>query len=131
MQPQIHIIDDEASIRDSLKALLDAVGWSVQTYETASGYLSTLSQPGVDQPLCPEQPQCLLVDIQLPDMNGLDLLSELNRRAALIPAIIMTGHGDDELKARAAELNAVGYFQKPFDTSELLNTISGILAPAI
>ena len=124
MRPRIHIIDDEDSVRESLKALLDAFGWEAVAYATASGYLSTLSESDS------EKPQCLLVDIQLPDMNGLDLLSELNQRKVSVPAIVMTGHGDSELETRAVEENAIGYFQKPFDTSELLNKISGVLAHA-
>ena len=124
MRPQIHIIDDEASIRESLTALLDAFGWEAHAYATASGYLTSLSESDIDQP------QCLLVDIQLPDMNGLDLLSELSRRKASIPAIVITGHGDEDFETRAAELNVVGYFQKPFNTSDLLNAISGVLTPA-
>jgi FixJ family two-component response regulator len=124
MRQTVSIIDDEDSIREALKALFDAVGWKANAYATAAGYLSAMSEPGT------EQPQCLLVDIQLPDMNGLDLLIELNRRESLIPAIVMTGHGDEELETRATEQNAVGYFQKPFDTTELLNTISGVLAQA-
>lgn len=124
MQPQIHIIDDDASIRESLTALLDAFGWEARTYATAADYLTSLSKPGTDQP------QCLLVDVQLPDMNGLDLLSELSRRKVSIPAIVMTGHGDEDFEAQAAARNAVGYFQKPFNTSDLLNTISGVLAPS-
>lgn len=122
MQQTVSIIDDEDSIRESLKALFDAVGWKAKAYATAAGYLSAISEPDT------EQPHCLLVDIQLPDMCGLDLLSELDRREASIPAIVMTGHGDEDLESRAAEQNAIGYFQKPFDTSELLNTISGVLA---
>tara|TARA_R110002072_G_scaffold179059_1_gene335104 strand:+ start:179021 stop:179398 length:378 start_codon:yes stop_codon:yes gene_type:complete len=124
MRPQIHIIDDEASIRESLTALLDVFGWEAHTYATASGYLATLSETDTDRP------QCLLVDVQLPEMSGLDLLKELNRRGVSIPFIVMTGHGDNAIEARAAEQNAVGYFQKPFHTSELLKTLSSILSPA-
>ncbi|MFT4558933.1 MAG: response regulator transcription factor [Planctomycetales bacterium] len=122
MQQMVSIIDDEDSIRESLKALFDAVGWKANAYATAAGYLSARSEPGT------EQSHCLLIDIQLPDMNGLDLLTELNRRESSIPTIVMTGHGDEDLETRASERNAVGYFQKPFDTTELLNTISGVLA---
>jgi len=63
-------------------------------------------------------------------MSGLDLPTELQRREASIPAIVITGHGEEEFEPIAAERNAVAYFQKPFDTSKLLNVVSGILEPA-
>lgn len=124
MHSLIHIVDDEECVRDSLKALLEVVGWKAAGFETASEYLSARSQPDAEQPLC------LLLDIQLPDMNGFDLLKELDRRKASVPTIVITGHGDESLSARAAEQNAVGYFQKPFNTSTLLKAISDILAQA-
>lgn len=121
MEPKVYVIDDEDSVRDSLSALLNAVGHRTQSFATASDCLNEISDSESDNP------RCLLVDIELPDMSGLDLLSELRRRNEMIPAIVITGHGDEDLELRAAEQNAVGYFQKPFDTSELLNTISGVL----
>ena len=124
MELKVYVIDDEDSVRDSLSALLNTVGHQTETFATASDCLNEISNSESDNP------RCLLIDIELPDMSGLDLLSELRRRNELIPAIVMTGHGDEDLESRAAEQNAVGYFQKPFDTSELLNKISGILAPA-
>mgnify|MGYP002633780898 CR=1 FL=1 len=122
MRPRVYVIEDEDSVRESLKALLDAVGWETRAYATAAGFLSAFPERDTTQP------QCLVVDIELPGMNGRDLLSELNRREESIPAIVMTGHGDNELESLAAERNAVGYFQKPFNTTELLNTISNVLA---
>jgi DNA-binding NtrC family response regulator len=68
--------------------------------------------------------------LELPDMNGLDLLSELHSRNELMPIIVMTGHGDEELESAATQRNAVAYFQKPFDRSQLLIVISRVLAHA-
>lgn len=124
MQPLVYVIDDEDSIRDSLSALLNAVGHRTQSFATASGFLEAFSGSDTDQA------GCLLVDIELPDMNGLDLLSELHRRKESIPVIIMTGHGGEDLEATATARDAIAYFQKPFDTSKLLDVVSGVLSPA-
>lgn len=125
MQPQIYIIEDEDSVRESLKALLDAVGWETGTYATAAGFLSDLSDEDGGRP------QCRIVDIELPGLNGLDLLSKLNQRQEPIPAIVITGHGDGELESQATEQNAVDFFQKPFNATELLKVVSGVFAPVI
>ena len=124
MSPQVYVIDDEDSVRDSLIALLNAVGHQTQSFATASEFLSALSEPDADRP------QCLLVDIGLPGMSGLNLLSELNRREETIPTIVITGRGEEKFESIEAEMKVIGYFQKPFDTSELLNTISETLALA-
>lgn len=124
MEPQVFVIDDEDSVRDSLNALLNAVGHKTQSFATAAEFLDVLAETD------PQRPRCLLLDLQLPGMNGLDLLSELRSRDESIPTIVMTGQGDDEFESTAMQRNAVGYFQKPFDTSELLEAISGVLEPA-
>ena len=124
MAPQVFVIDDEDSVRNSLSALLDAVGHKTQSFATAGEFLDALAEAD------PQLPRCLLLDLQLPDMNGLDLLKELISRDESMPTIIMTGHGDDEIESTAIQQNAVACFQKPFDASQLLNVLSGVLAPA-
>lgn len=124
MEPQVFVIDDEDSVRNSLSALLDAVGHKTQSFATAAEFLDALAETD------PQLPRCLLLDLQLPDMNGLDLLKELISRDESMPTIIMTGHGDDEIESTAIQQNAVACFQKPFDASQLLNVLSGVLAPA-
>ena len=125
MEPRVYVIDDEDCVRDSLIALLKAVGHETQSFSTASEFLGVFSEADS------AQPQCLLVDIELPDMNGLDLLSELHRQEKSIPAIVITGHGGEELETTAVQRNAVAYFQKPFDTSRLLNAVSRVLEPIV
>jgi len=122
MEPQVFVIDDEDSVRHSLDALLNAVGHETQSFSTAAEFLDALAETD------PQRPRCLVLDLQLPGMNGLELLSELITRDESMPTIVMTGQGADEFESSAMQRNAVGYFQKPFDTSELLNTISGVLA---
>lgn len=124
MEPQVFVIDDEDSVRNSLNALLNAVGHETQTFATAAEFLKALADTD------PQRPRCLLLDLQLPDMNGLDLLSELISRDESMPTIVMTGHGDDEFKSTAMQRNAIAYFQKPFDASQLLDVLSGVLAQA-
>lgn len=124
MEAQVFVIDDEDSVRNSLDALLSAVGYETQSFATAADFLKALG--GTD----PQRPRCLLLDLQLPDMNGLDLLNELISRDESVPTIVMTGHGDDEFESTAMQRNAVAYFQKPFDASQLLDVPSGVLAQA-
>ncbi len=85
MEPQVFVIDDEDSVRDSLNALLNAVGHKTQSFATAAEFLDALADTD------PQRPRCLLLDLQLPGMNGLDLLSELRSRDESIPTIVMTG----------------------------------------
>lgn len=124
MEPQVFVIDDEDSVRNSLDALLNVVGYETQSFATAADFLKALADTD------PQRPRCLILDLQLPDMNGLDLLNELTSRDESMPTIVMTGHGDDEFESTATQRNAVAFFHKPFDTSELLNVISGVLAHA-
>lgn len=124
MQPQVYIIEDEDSVRNSLDALLNAVGHETQSFATATEFLDALADTD------PLRPRCLLLDLQLPGMNGLDLLNELITRDEAMPTIVMTGHGDDEFESTAMQRNAVAYFQKPFDAAELLDVLSGVLAQA-
>jgi two-component system, LuxR family, response regulator FixJ len=123
MEPQIFVIDDEDSVRDSLDALLDAVGHETQSFATAAEFLEALADTD------PQRPRCLLLDLQLPDMNGLELLRELNNRNESMPTIVMTGH-DDEFESIEMHRNAVACFQKPFDTSQLLKVLAGVFAHA-
>jgi len=124
MEPQVYVIDDEDSVRNSLSALLDAVGHETQSFATATAFLDALANTD------PQRPRCLILDLQLPDMNGLDLLKELISRDESMPTIVMTGHGDDEIESTAMQQNAVACFQKPFDASQLLDVLSGVLAQA-
>lgn len=121
MEPQVFVVDDDDGVRNSLSALLNACGYETQSFATATEFLDALAD--VD-------PSCLILDLQLPDINGLDLLRELIRRDKPMPTIIITGHGDDEFESSAVQQNALAYFQKPFDTSQLLDVLSRVIAPA-
>lgn len=84
-QGPIFIVDDDADVRDSLRALLESADFEVEDFDSAAGFLAAVS---------PGRGACLVVDIRMPDMDGLTLQEELVRRQANLPVIIVTGHGD-------------------------------------
>ena len=127
MEPQVFVVDDDDGVRNSLSTLLNACGYETQSFATATESLDALADA---------EPRCLILDlqlpdiIQLPDINGLDLLRELISRDKPMPTIIITGHDDDKFESSAMQQNAVAYFQKPFNTSQLLDVLSKVIAPA-
>jgi two-component system, LuxR family, response regulator FixJ len=118
--PTIFIVDDDDAIRDSLQLLLEAAGFKhIEVYGSSRRFLEAAApQPG----------DCLLLDIRMPDMDGLELQSELNRRGIKLHVIIMTGHGDVPIAVRAMKAGAADFIEKPFSESLLLDAISRALA---
>lgn len=108
------VIDDHAAVRDSLRALLETEGLLVKDYATAESYLAG----GVSN--CGD---CLIVDVQMPGMSGLELQEELIRRNMLLPLIVVTGYAEIALAVRAIKAGAVDFLEKPFDDVALLVTI--------
>jgi two-component system response regulator FixJ len=108
------VIDDDGGVRESLRALLETDGLCVASYATAESYLAD----GL-----PHRGDCLVVDINMPGMSGLDLQEELARRSARLPLIVMTGNADIKLAVRAMKAGALDFLEKPFDESVLLATI--------
>ena len=113
------IVDDDADVRESLRALLESAGYPVREFDNANKVLadSTISQGA-----------CLIADIRMPDMDGLQLQEELNRRRIGLPVIIVTGHGDVPLAVRAMKAGAVDFLEKPFDGEFMLDTVRRALA---
>ena len=113
------IVDDDVYVRESLRALLESAGYPVREFDNANEVLadSTISQGA-----------CLIADIRMPDMDGLQLQEELNRRQIGLPVIIMTGHGDVPLAVRAMKAGAVDFLEKPFDGEFMLDTVRRALA---
>ena len=114
MGSSVAIIDDDEAVRDSLRLMLEASGYLVDVYETA---LQFLSQGNLNS-------GCLLVDVRMPGMSGLELQDELNRRQVSIPVVIMTGHGEVQLAVSAMKAGAVDFIEKPFDEDRLLQSIA-------
>lgn len=120
-EPIIHIIDDEPDVRDALSMLLRAAGRAVRSYASGEDFLSRCAAEGEG---------CLLLDVRMPGMSGLELLERLARRGTLLPVIIMTGHGDVPMAVRALKSGAFDFIEKPFNDALLLDRIVGALAHA-
>src|SRR5688572_8273019 len=108
--PPVFIIDDEEPVRAGLARLLRSLGMPSLTFESAESFLNAYE---------PEQEGCLLVDIRMPGMSGLDLIEELGRRNISLPAIVMTGHADGRARERLRALNTIGCLEKPFAVQDL------------
>ena len=108
------IVDDDPLIRDSLQQLVRSVGLAAETFSSAREFL----QNGP-----PDRPGCLVLDIRMPGLSGLDLQDELAKRGIVIPIIFITGHGTVPLSVRAMKAGAVDFLQKPFEDQQLLDAI--------
>lgn len=114
----VFVVDDDQAMRASLKWLIESVGMQVETYESAQAFLDAYY---------PGRAGCLLLDVRMPGMGGLELQSYLARREIRIPVIIITGHGDVSMAVKAMKVGAVDFIEKPFDDEELLNSIRNAL----
>jgi two-component system response regulator FixJ len=119
MSDSILIVDDDADVRDSLRALLESAGFNVRDFDSARAVLAEGALGSA---------ACLIADIRMPDMDGLTLQEELVSRRVGIPVIIVTGHGDVPLAVRAMKAGAVDFIEKPFDDELLLKSIERALA---
>jgi len=115
----VHVIDDDAALRDSLSFLLGTARLDVKTYESAEAFLSAL--PGVNS-------GCIITDVRMPNMSGVDLLRKLNELQIALPVIVITGHGDVQLAVEAMKIGAADFIEKPFDDEMLLNAVRAALA---
>ncbi|ERF82315.1 response regulator [Bradyrhizobium viridifuturi] len=114
----ILVIDDDPAMRDSLAFLLDVNGFSVTTHETAADFLDHFGRSNVD---------CVVSDIRMPGMTGLDLVRKLKADAVACPVILMTGHGDVALAVEAMKAGAIDFIEKPFEDEVLLHAIRDAL----
>jgi DNA-binding NtrC family response regulator len=117
--PQVYVVDDDISVREALSSLIRSAGLSVRTFASASESLGGLKR---------ERPGCLVLDIQLPDINGFELQQRLATDDIQIPIIFLTGHGDIPMSVRAIKAGAVEFLTKPFDDEYLLETIRTAIA---
>lgn len=113
----IHVVDDDAAFRRSLAFLLESVGWSVRTYASAQAFLEAYPHPGTDV-------ACLVLDIRMPTMSGLELQQVLRERGWQPPIIFVTGHGDVELAVQAMKHGAADFIEKPFKDQMLLDAVA-------
>ena len=114
----VFVIDDDASMRDAVSRLLNAVGLTVQTFASAREFLAGR---------LPDVPGCAVLDVRLPGLSGLDLQREMVERGIHIPVIFITGHGDIPMSVQAMKAGAVEFLTKPFRDQDLLDAVrSGI-----
>jgi len=112
----VFVVDDDASVRKSLDRLLSAVGYRVQTFESAREFLARPAAPA-------DGPQCLILDIRMPGVSGLDLQMSLRSSGVNIPIIFSTGFGDVASSVRAMKIGAIDFLTKPIDEEELLAAV--------
>jgi RNA polymerase sigma factor (sigma-70 family) len=112
--PIVFVVDDDRSIREALGSLIRSVGWRVEVFSSAQEFLRQKR---------PETPACLVLDVRLPGLSGLDLQHELATRKINLPIVFITGHGDIPMSVRAMKAGAVEFLPKPFRDQDLLDAI--------
>lgn len=110
----VHIVDDEEPVRNSLAFLLGAAGFAVRTHASATAFLEVASDI---------RNGCLVTDLRMPDIDGVELLRQLRAREAMLPAIVVTGHGDVQMAVEAMKNGALDFIEKPFSDEMLIESI--------
>ena len=118
-QTTVFIVDDDDAVRGSLRLLLKASGLPAVALASAQEFLDTWH---------PEQPGCLILDVRMPGMSGIELQGELNRRGAIIPVIFISGHGDIPMAVEAIQHGAFDFLSKPFRDQDLIDRVQRALA---
>jgi two-component system, LuxR family, response regulator FixJ len=118
---KVYVIDDDDAMRDSLDFLLGAADFHVRLFESAQNFLDTLSTVDFG---------CVVSDVRMPDIDGIELLKRLKAGGSLFPVVIMTGHGDVPLAVEAMKLGAVDFLEKPFEDDRLIGMIEAALRQA-
>ncbi|KQO78272.1 MULTISPECIES: response regulator FixJ [unclassified Methylobacterium] len=114
----VHVVDDDPAMRDSVGFLLDTAGFEIALYEAATDLLDTLVKPARG---------CVLTDIRMPGVDGLELLRRLRACGHTLPVVVMTGHGDVQLAVEAMKLGACDFIEKPFDDEALVQALRSAL----
>ena len=113
-KPVVHIVDDDPAVRDSLGVLLEVEGFNVQTHSSALAFLDSVE---------PDEKGCVLTDVRMPEMSGIELLAKMKERRLTLPAIVLTAHADVPLAVHAMKLGAVDLLEKPVGDETLLASI--------
>lgn len=114
IDPIVYVVDDDAAVREAIKNLLESVGMQVQTFVSGTEFMARAPA---------EAPSCLILDVRLPGMSGLEFQRELTAAGVEIPIIFITGHGDIPITVQAMKAGAVDFLTKPFREQELLDAI--------
>ena len=121
-EPAVFIVDDDGAIRRFLSGLIESVDLRVEAYASAQDFLAAY-EPG--------RPGCLVLDVRMPEMSGLELQRELTNRAIDLPVIILTGHGNVQVAVHAMKAGAIDFVEKPFDNELLLDRIQNAVAESL
>ena len=116
---RIHIVDDEEPVRQSLAFLLEINGFKVVGWPSAAALLEAIATHPAD---------CLITDLRMPDIDGVELLRLLRLRGSMLPAVVMTGHGDLQMAIAAMRNGAMEFIEKPFDESTVIDAIGRVIA---
>lgn len=111
----VHIVDDEEAVRNSLAFLLSTSGFAVRSHESATAFLAVAPSIGNG---------CLITDLRMPDMSGVELLQKLRAADAMLPAVVITGHGDVQMAVEAMKNGALDFIEKPFAEDVLIESIN-------
>jgi two-component system response regulator FixJ len=117
-QPVVHVIDDDEGLRESLAFLLRSAALEVKGFESAKAFLDVLPHA---------IPGCIITDVRMPDMSGIELLRRLKELKIGVPIIVITGHGDIALAVEAMKMGAADFFEKPFDDDLLVASVRAVL----
>jgi two-component system, LuxR family, response regulator FixJ len=117
--PLVHVVDDDAAVRDSLRLLLESAGLSARTYTSATALLAAVPNLGTG---------CVLTDVRMPELDGLELQRRLAQFDTRLPVIIMTGHADVPIAVEALKAGAADFLEKPFDDAHLLAAVTSAIA---
>jgi FixJ family two-component response regulator len=116
VEPIVFVVDDDQSVREGIQSLLTSAGFIVDTFPTAKMFLN---HPR------PDRPACVILDVRMPGLSGLDLQRELTKTGVSIPIIFVTGHGNVRMTAQAMKAGAVEFLTKPFREQELIDAVRG------
>ena len=117
-EPLVHVIDDDEAVRQSLEFLLNSAELAVRSYDSATAFLDVLPEVRCG---------CIVSDVRMPEMTGIQLLQHIQKMAVGLPAILITGHGDVPLAVEAMQMGAVDFLEKPFDDEVLVATVRAAL----
>ena len=117
--PVVHVIDDDAAVRQSLAFLLSTAGLAVRVHESAVAFLEVLPEA---------QQGCIVTDVRMPDIDGIELLRRLRDMKVDMPVVVMTGHGDIAMAVSAMKAGAIDFIEKPFDDEIMLSAIQSAVA---
>ena len=115
----VHVVDDDEAVRGALSRLLRSVGYGIQSHATASEFLKEA---------LPDAPGCIVLDVRMPGVSGLELQEHLNKRDVSLPLVLMSGHGDIPMSVRAMKAGAVDFLTKPFRDQDMLDAVGSAIA---